>query len=115
MAERQDTQPEETEHPRNPPNAVVNQRARSQAFWSYMGPLIALFAILAVALIYWMGRGPGREPGNSSPSPIGTSGAQGEPTPSPNFESGGQDPRPHPSTTREELERKGVIEPEGQR
>jgi hypothetical protein len=115
MAERQDTQPDETEHPRNPPDAVINSRARNQAFWSYLGPLIALFAILAIALIYWLGRAPGRAPGDTSPNPIGTSGDQVEPAPSPNFESGGQDPRPHPRTTQEELERKGGTELEGQR
>lgn len=114
MAERQDPHYEETEHPRNPPNAIVNPQSRRTAFWSYATPLIVLFVIIAVALVYWLARAPGRAPGDNALRPIGTSGSQ-QPAPSPNFESGGQDPRPHPSTTRKELERKGGNEPEGER
>ena len=47
---------EDTVDPRNPPNSVINPHVRTTAFWAYLGPILAMFIIIGIALIYWMTR-----------------------------------------------------------
>ena len=110
MAERQDARYEETTDPHNPPQAVVNPQARNTAFWSYLGPLIAVFAIIALALAYWSGRGSGGErDGNTLNPSIGTTGERiDDNKPARDLEQGGGDPAPRPGSTQQELEERGT-------
>jgi hypothetical protein len=88
----------ETTDPKNPPYSVTNKAVRSAALVSYLGPLVALFIVVGLALVYWANRGPvydGVEDGR-----IGTTGSAGTP--------GGFDPAPRPDSTRDELESRGV-------
>jgi hypothetical protein len=105
MAERRDdldarTNYDETRHPDNPPNSVLSRPARNAALWSYLGPVIVLFVIVGVALIYWSNRGPSVAEREGHDQAVGTS---GETTP------GGFNPDPKPSSTRDELERRGGV------
>ena len=83
--ERNDWTPErhkgDPNDPANPPHSMIKPATRRAALMSYLGPVIALFAIVGVALIYWTSRGPastdirdentigtvGREPGGFEP------------------------------------------------
>ena len=114
MAEQQDPHYEETENHRNPPNAVINPRARSQAFWSYMGPMIALAAVMAIALIYWLGRPPGRDHDENTLNPsTGTTGEKlRDNNPATDRDQGGFDPAPKPDNTRDELKDRGADNPQ---
>jgi hypothetical protein len=44
---------EETTAPQNPPNSVLNRDARRAAVWSYFVPVVVLFVVIGVALVYW--------------------------------------------------------------
>lgn len=102
---------EDTTDPRNPPNSVVNREVRGTALRSYLLPLIALFLVAGLGLIYWANRSPVM---NDDPSEVGTTGdrqdvvgERGNRTDTP----GGFDPQPQPDSTADELERRGVNEP----
>jgi hypothetical protein len=109
MAERQEGQTperyEETNHPRNPPNSVVNRDVRSAALRAYIGPLIALFVVVGLALIYWANRGPVYTDPHDG---VGTTGHDvvGE-RGNDNDTPGGSDPAPRPDSTRDELQFRG--------
>lgn len=47
---------EETVHPENPPNVVLQPRVRRAALWIYLGPLIVIAVIIAIAFLYWANR-----------------------------------------------------------
>ena len=66
---------------------------------SYLGPVIVLFAVVGVALIYWVNRGPVTLDERGEPDAIGTAGTA---TP------GGSNPDPDFRSTREELEYRGT-------
>lgn len=44
---------EETTEPQNPPNSVLNRDARRAAVLSYFVPVVILFVVIGVALVYW--------------------------------------------------------------
>jgi hypothetical protein len=100
---------EETTDPRNPPNSVVNDGVRSAALRSYLGPIVVLFVVVGIALLYWANRSP-VIPDVDDRQQIGTSGADSDShdvigergnrddTP------GGFDPDPRPGSTAEEIE-----------
>jgi hypothetical protein len=92
---------EETNASHLPPNVLVNKQTRSNAFWAYMGPVIALFVVFAIAMLYWMNHHPATQPGNEGQT-IGTSGqSAGE------RRDGGSDPAPRPDNTNDEINRRG--------
>jgi len=106
MAEPRDPHYEETEHPRNPPEAVLTRRVRRSALGSYLGTLVVLFVIIGLALLYWSSRGPGQSRDDNTLRPeIGTTGEQRQNgAPSRDLTQGGGDPAPRPGSTQEELE-----------
>jgi len=44
---------DETTQPQNPPNSVLNRDARRAAVLSYFVPVVVLFAVIGIALVYW--------------------------------------------------------------
>lgn len=99
---------EETVDPKNPPNAIINQPTINRAFWSYVGPILALFVIAGIALLYWMSRGPVEQRPASAPGgdAIGTAGERAPDPGSP----GGFEPRPRPGSTADELKVRGATD-----
>jgi len=102
---------EDTVDPRNPPNSVTNRDVRGAALKSYLGPVVALFVIVGLALVYWANRGPVYNETTDRTS-IGTSGdgsdinaigERGNDTDTP----GGFDPQNRPGSTRDEIDRRG--------
>lgn len=111
MAEPRDPQYEETEHPRNPPQAVLNRNVRRAALGTYLGPLVVLFVIIGLALLYWARREPGRDLEDNTLNPsIGTTGEranENENEPARNLDQGGGDPASRPDSTKEEIDERG--------
>jgi hypothetical protein len=99
---------EDPNAPQNPPTSVVNPRVRRAALWTYVGPLVAFFVAVGVALGYFATRPPDRQTTDDDrqaleerePNAIGTT---GDPRP------GGHSPDPVPATPREEIEERGVV------
>lgn len=102
MAE-QETPPnyDETSEPQNPPNSIVNKGARRAFLTSYLGPLVVLFVIVGLGLIFWSNRGPSEPDRDATQVGVGTSGENGP---------GAFDPRPRASNTKEELESRGGVD-----
>lgn len=96
MADRQneqrDTQRDETVSSQNPPNAVLQPEVRTATFWLYLGPLIAIFVIVGIALLYWTTRD--GQPNEPVEPATGTSGES----------PGGFNPDPRPDSPQEERE-----------
>jgi hypothetical protein len=105
---------EETQDPRNPPASVANDAVRGLALKAYLGPLVALFIVVGLGLIYWANRSPVRDDADAT---VGTTGQQAERTVDAvgergNADSpGGTNPTPRPDSTRDELESRGVGSP----
>ena len=116
MAEPQDGRQtperyEETLDPRNPPNSVANREVRRTALRVYLWPLVALFIVVGLALIYWANRGPVF---NDPQEGVGTTGdrqdvvgERGNDDDTP----GGINPDPRPDSTVDELKFRGVDAP----
>src|SRR4051812_38219936 len=81
---------DETTHPKNPPNSVLSTGARRAAVWSYFVPVVVLFAVIGVVLVYWSNQSP-RSTAPTQPSEIGTTGRT----------DGGFNPAPTPGGTRD--------------
>lgn len=93
---------EETTHPKNPPNSVLNKGARRAAVWSYFAPIVVLFVVIGVGLLYWSNRPAHSDTKQTERSEVGTVGST----------EGGFDPHPPPSSAREEIKfRGGDLEP----
>jgi hypothetical protein len=101
--------------PQNPPNSVVNRDVRRTALRTYVGPIIALFLIVGLVLLYWASRPPAadREANQierDDPNVEGTAGERnpGGATPSGvDTQAGGHEPQRTPESTREEIEHRG--------
>jgi hypothetical protein len=99
---------EDTMNPKNPPNSVANREVRRTALRSYLGPVIALFVVVGIALIYWANRGPvvadpaDREVGTTGERQdvVGERGNADTP--------GGFNPDPRHDDTADELQYRGV-------
>jgi hypothetical protein len=87
---------EETTDPNLPPNVMLSKSTRNGAFWAYVGPLIALFVVFAIAMLYWMNNRNQTQPGNTS----------GDTNPG-DRRDGGFEPAPKPDSTSGEVERRG--------
>jgi hypothetical protein len=109
MVEPRDPQYEETEHPRNPPNAVLNRNVRRAVLGSYLGPIIVLCVILGLGFAYWSRRDPGREHDDNRLNPsIGTTGERlKDDDRGRQLDQGGGDPAPQPKSTKDEIEYRG--------
>lgn len=91
--------------PQNPPNSVVNREVRSTALRTYLLPLVALFAVIGLTLLYWSSRPPATEraanlPDREDANVAGTAGERNADENSP----GGHEPQRTPDSTREEVE-----------
>jgi hypothetical protein len=101
MAERETPpQYEETRHPDNPPNSMLSRETRRAALGSYLGPVVALFLIVGLGLLYWSHRGPSKPDFDTAHVGVGTTGLNGP---------GAGDPTPPPNNARDELERRGGV------
>ena len=86
MAERENPpEYDETRRPENPPNSVLSKSTRRAAIGSYLGPVIVLFVIVGLGLIYWSNRGPSQPDRDTTHTGVGTTGENGP---------GAFDPRP---------------------
>jgi hypothetical protein len=80
--------------PENPPDSLLRPAARRAALLSYLGPVVILFVVVGIALVYWLNRGPVRTITPLDRSVIGTAGLKTD---------GGGDPRPSFSGTANEI------------
>ena len=106
-----DLHKEETTAPQNPPNAVLQPRARRSAVWTFVGGIAVVFLIVAAVYAYrsMTDTGGDSELDVTEPSAVGTAGDREVPD-SP----GGFDPDPDHDSTASELEFRGVgEEPQG--
>lgn len=92
---------DETHAPQNPPNSVLNPRVRRAALWTYLGPLVAFFVAVGVALFYFATRPPDRE--TKDENVWNVTGTAGEVAP------GGHSPDPVPASPEKEIEERGVV------
>ena len=93
---------DETTAPENPPNSVLNPRVRRAAVWTYVGPLVAFFVAVGVAMFYVATRPPDRET-KEDENVWNVTGTTGETSP------GGRSPDLVPATPEKEIEERGVI------
>jgi hypothetical protein len=93
---------DETTAPQNPPNSVLNPRVRRAAVWTYIGPLVAFFVAVGVALVYVATRPPDRET-KEDENVWSVTGTTGEASP------GGRSPDLVPASPEKEIEERGVI------
>jgi hypothetical protein len=98
MAKETTERSDELTDPNNPPRSVLKPEARRAAVWSYLGPVIALFVIVGVALIYWANRGPSPRDARTDDAAIGTVGRDSP---------GGFNPQPTFNSTEEEVRFRG--------
>jgi hypothetical protein len=88
---------EDPENPKNPPNSLLRLETRRRALLSYVLPVVVLFVIVGIALVYWMVR-PATPGGDREEYAVGTVGRG----------PGGFDPAPEPGDTKDEVEFRGV-------
>src|SRR5687767_2246282 len=87
---RTDRESEELNDPKNPPQSVLKPEVRRAALMSYLGPVVALFAVVGIILIYWSNRGPVSSDEPRERDAVGTIG---------NNSPGGADPASRARTT----------------
>lgn len=88
---------DETTQPQNPPNSVLNRDARRAAVLSYFVPVVLLFAVIGIALVYWSNQpGPSRSDARDR-AEVGTVGRT----------DGGSQPEPKANNPRDEINYRG--------
>ena len=106
-----DRRDDDLDRPMNPPNAVVRPAVRRTAVFTYVGALVATFAIVGAALLFWSGRDDGFGSDayrtGEEPSAVGTSGERMPREGGP----GGFNPDPDHDSTAGEIEFRGGGEP----
>lgn len=86
---------DELTDPHNPPNPLLKPETRNRALMSYVAPIVVLFVVVGVALIYWANRGPvGTTDDLREENAIGTVGREAP---------GGNDPAPDFGDTDDEV------------
>jgi hypothetical protein len=90
---------EETRDPHNPPNVMLRRETRRAALMSYLGPLVVLFVVVGIALVYWANREPVQQADTEVDREIATTGST----------EGGGDPQPDFDDTREEIDSRGSL------
>jgi len=93
---------EDTNNPKNPPQAVTNKHAQSAVLWGFVGSLVVFFLIVGVVLVFWTVAHPRPHAQEGLESVAGTSAPDG-----------GHDPLENrrPRTTQDELKYKGTLTP----
>ena len=98
MAKENTEHSDEITDPHNPPRVLLKPESRRAALWSYLGPVIALFVIMGVALVYWVNHNPAARDARTDGAAIGTVGRDSP---------GGGDPQPPFTSTDDELKYRG--------
>jgi len=88
---------ENAPQPKNPPDAMLTKPVRRAAVWSYFAPIVVLFVVIGVALVYWSSRSPHSDARGTDRTEVGTGGR----------EDGGFDPGPKSNDTRDEIKFRG--------
>jgi hypothetical protein len=88
----------DTNSPKNPPQSLMRREVRRFAVMSYLGPVIVLFVVIGIALIYWANRSPIPSPEPNDLDTAGTAGFQPQ---------GGSGARPKFDSTADELKYRG--------
>ena len=99
MAKEHTDRSDQITDPRNPPEVLLKPAARRAAVWSYLGPVVALFVIAGVAMLYWVNRGPVPNDARTDDAAIGTVGRDSP---------GGGDPKGAFKSTEDELKYRGA-------
>src|SRR5688572_5222804 len=99
MAKEHTDRSDEITDPHNPPEVLLKPEARRAAVWSYLGPVVALFVIAGVAMLYWISRGPAPNDARTDDAAIGTVGRDSP---------GGGDPQGPFNSTEDELKYRGA-------
>lgn len=94
---------QDTRDPKNPPQSVVNPRARSAALLGFVGSLIVFFLLVGAALVFWTVANPRPSAREADDRVVGTSGYYST--------EGGHDPVRRPGNTRDELKFRGDLTP----
>lgn len=94
---------QDTNNPKNPPQAVTNAHAQSAVLWGFVGSLVVFFVLVGVALVFWT---------VAHPRPHSQEGLE-RITGAATQTDGGHDPLEHsrPRTTQQELRYKGKLTP----
>ena len=104
----------ETVDPKNPPNSVLQPRARSSALGVFLGGILVFFLIAAVAWVYWDSTDKRRaspdEKAATEQTETSEVGTAGEKADEEEPGRGGFNPDPKPDDTKDELEFRGVPE-----
>jgi hypothetical protein len=88
---------EETTEPQNPPNSVLSKDARRATVLSYFVPIVVLFVVVGIALVYWSNQPEHSQTQDRDRSEIGTVGRT----------DGGNQPETRPDTVRDEIQYRG--------
>ena len=88
---------EETMEPQNPPNSVLTKDARRAAVLSYFVPVVLLFVVVGIALVYWSNQPEHSQTQDRGRSEIGTVGRT----------DGGSPPEPRVDNARDEIQYRG--------
>jgi hypothetical protein len=88
---------EETRAPENPPNSVLSKGARRATVLSYFVPVVVLFVVVGIALVYWSNQPEHSQTPDRDRSEIGTVGRT----------DGGSQPEARPDNARSEIQYRG--------
>jgi hypothetical protein len=94
--------------PQNPPQSVANRDVRRTALRTYLLPIVGLFLVIGLALLYWASRPPvseraANQPSREDPNVAGTAGERNPDDNSP----GGHEPQRTPDSTADEIQHRG--------
>jgi hypothetical protein len=88
---------EETMEPQNPPNSVLSKDARRATVLSYFVPVVLLFVVVGIALVYWSNQPEHSQSQDRDRTEIGTAGRT----------DGGGPPEERPGSARDEIQYRG--------
>jgi hypothetical protein len=94
---------DDTNDPKNPPQAVFHPQVRSAALLGVLGSIVVFFVLVGVALIFWTVAHPRPAAREGMERVVDTSGYYST--------EGGHDPVRPPRSTRDELKFRGALTP----